>query len=86
MIAWYYLAYGRSVERRDYAYSTPGYINLAPTHTFADHPPKKVKSESLSVLSDSLQPQELYSPWNSPGQWVAYPSPVDLPDPGIKSD
>ena len=25
-------------------------------------------SESLSVVSDSLQPDELYSPWNSPGQ------------------
>ena len=25
-------------------------------------------SESLSVMSDSLQPQGLYSPWNSPGQ------------------
>ena len=26
----------------------------------------KVKSESHSVVSDSLQPHELYSPWNSP--------------------
>ena len=26
------------------------------------------KSESCSVISDSLQPHELYSPWNSPGQ------------------
>ena len=25
-------------------------------------------SESLSVMSDSLQPHGLYSPWNSPGQ------------------
>ena len=25
-------------------------------------------SESRSVMSDSLQPQGLYSPWNSPGQ------------------
>ena len=34
------------------------------------------KSESHSVLSDSLQPHGLYSPWNSPGQnleWVAFP-------------
>ena len=31
---------------------------------------KKVEevSESSSVMSDSLQPHELYSPWNSPGQ------------------
>ena len=84
-------------------------------------------SESHSVVSDSLRPHVLYSPWNSPGQnsgvgslslprgssqprgsnpghlhfrqilyqlshkgsprileWVAYPSPEDLPDPGIK--
>ena len=26
------------------------------------------ESESLSVMSDSLQPNGLYSPWNSPGQ------------------
>ena len=25
-------------------------------------------SESCSVVSDSLQPHGLYSPWNSPGQ------------------
>ena len=25
-------------------------------------------SESCSVMSDSLQPHGLYSPWNSPGQ------------------
>ena len=29
---------------------------------------KYLKSESCSVLSDSLQPNGLYSPWNSPGQ------------------
>ena len=28
----------------------------------------KVESESCSVVSDSLQPHGLYSPWNSPGQ------------------
>ena len=28
----------------------------------------KVKSESHSVVPDSLQPHGLYSPWNSPGQ------------------
>ena len=81
-------------------------------------------SESHSVVSDSLQPHGLYTPWNSPGQnpgmgglsllqgifpsqgsnpglpgipyqlshkgssgileWVAYPFPGDLPDPGIE--
>ena len=28
----------------------------------------KVKGEDHSVVSDSLRPQGLYSPWNSPGQ------------------
>ena len=28
----------------------------------------KSESESRSVVSDSLQPHGLYSPWNSPGQ------------------
>ena len=27
-----------------------------------------VNGESLSVVSNSLQPHGLYSPWNSPGQ------------------
>ena len=34
-------------------------------------PPEEVtirESESRSVVSDSLQPHGLYSPWNSPGQ------------------
>ena len=30
--------------------------------------PKKSESESHSVVSDSLRPHGLYSPWNSPGQ------------------
>ena len=29
---------------------------------------KESESEICSVMSDSLQPHELYSPWNSPGQ------------------
>ena len=39
-------------------------------HTITSHHHKW--SESHSVLSDSLRPQGLYSPWNSPGQdtWV----------------
>ena len=28
----------------------------------------KSESESLSIMSNSLRPHELYSPWNSPGQ------------------
>ena len=36
-----------------------------------------------SVVSDSLRPHGLYSPWDSPGQ-NSVPSPGDLPSPGIK--
>ena len=35
----------------------------------------KVKSESHSVVSDSLQPHGPYSPWNSPGQNTGVGSP-----------
>ena len=37
-------------------------------------------------MSDSLQPHGLYSPWNSPEYWSGqlFPSPGDLPNPGIK--
>ena len=45
-------------------------------------------SESRIVVSDSLRPHGLYSPWNSPRQNTGvgrpFPSPGDLPDPGIK--
>ena len=33
------------------------------------------ESESHSVMSDSLQSHELYSPWNSPGQHTGVGSP-----------
>ena len=33
------------------------------------------KSESHSIMSDSLQPHGLYGPWNSPGQNTGVPSP-----------
>ena len=43
---------------------------------------------SHSVVSDSLQPHGLYSPGNSPGQNTEvgslFPSPGDLPNPGIE--
>ena len=35
---------------------------------FSDIDKKSLPSESHSVVSDSLQPHGLYSPWNSPGQ------------------
>ena len=47
-----------------------------------------LKSESRSVMSDSLRPHGLYSPWNSPGQNTGvgrpFPSPGNLPNPGIE--
>ena len=44
------------------------------------------ESESRSAVSDSLRPHGLYSPWNSPGQntGVGFPSPGDIPNPGIE--
>ena len=46
------------------------------------------ESESHSVMSDSLRPHGLYSPWNSPGQNTGvskpFPSPGDLPNLGIE--
>ena len=51
-------------------------------------PWKSSESESHSVVSDSLQPHGLYSPWNSPGLNIGmgkpFPSPGDLPNPGIE--
>ena len=45
-------------------------------------------SESLSVVSDSLQPHGLYNPWNSPGQNTGVDSlsflQGNLPNPGIE--
>ena len=45
-------------------------------------------SESRSVVSDSMQPHKLYSPWNSPGQNTGVGSlsllQGNLPNPGIK--
>ena len=48
-----------------------------------------MKSESFSVVSDSLLPPGLYSPWNSPGQNTGedsqFPFLGDLPNPEIQS-
>ena len=45
-------------------------------------------SESCSVVSDSLQPHGLYSPWNSPGQNTGVDSRSllqgNIPNPGIE--
>ena len=40
---------------------------LSPSSTFKD-PCDDSESESRTVVSDSLQPHGLHSPWNSPGQ------------------
>ena len=49
----------------------------------------RMKKLSRSVMSNSLQPHRLYSPWNSPGEAAVgsrslLPSPGDLPNPGIE--
>ena len=41
-------------------------VHLSATLSNFWHP--DCESESCSVVSDSFQPHELYSPWNSPGQ------------------
>ena len=56
---------------------------------FYSHPTcDENESESLSVMSNTLQPHELYSPWNSPGQNTGVGSlsllQGNLPDPGIE--
>ena len=46
------------------------------------------QTESHSVMSNSLRLHRLHSLWNSPGQNTGvgklFPSPGDLPNPGIK--
>ena len=53
-----------------------------------EYRPTGVKSESRSVVSDSLQPHGLYSLWNPLGQNTAVSSlsllQGNLPNPGIK--
>ena len=48
----------------------------------------EMKSVSCSVVSDSLRPHGLYSPWNSPGQNTGMGSRSllqgNLPNPGIE--
>ena len=43
----------------------------------------KEESENCSVLSDSLRPHGLHSPWNSPGQNTGVG--CRSPDPGMES-
>ena len=51
---------------------------------------KKCESEVTQSCLDSLRPHGLYTrllrPWDSPGKntGLPFPSPGDIPDPGIK--
>ena len=47
-------------------HSRPGMPEM--TLSWSSGQPPKDRSESRSVVSDSLQPHGLHSPWNSPGQ------------------
>ena len=65
-------AFERKVLQRDCLCSGPGLSSalIGGIILFgADclSPSKQLKSESLSVVSDSLLPHGVYSPWNSPG-------------------
>ena len=55
---------------------------------YLSHKKKSSISRSHSVVSNSLRPHRLYSPWNYPGQnkWSGqpFPSPGDLPNPRIE--
>ena len=43
-------------------------MHVRHSSSHSNQPIAHAVSESNSVVSDSLQPHELYSPWNSPGQ------------------
>ena len=65
---------------------TQSKMGRRPKETFAQR--RRSESESLLVVSTSLQPHGLYSPWNSPGQNTGMGSfsllQGNLPNPGIK--
>ena len=80
-----YPEWGQSLFRT----MVPGSANAQPCFFYLSASSSSVcESESSSVVSDSLWPHGLYSPWNSPGQNTGvgslFPFPGDLPDPGIK--
>ena len=51
-----------------YILTQKNHRSLGNLHSSPSHHHRKVESESHLVVSDSLQPHGLYSPWNSPGQ------------------
>ena len=64
-----------------WGHALPGWL----TEGFTLKGRSESESKSRSVLSDSLRPHGLYSPWDSPGQNTGVGSPGDLPNPGIES-
>ena len=68
------------------SWSLPKFISITlvmPSNHWWCQPLYTCKSESRSVLSDSLLPHGLYSPWNSLGQNTGVGS-LSLPSSGIK--
>ena len=92
------MQYSKCFNRSTYSIIVIKYL-LSTRHFFRDcvykrnktlHCPlekRKIKW-SRSIVSNSLQPHGLCSPWNSPGQNTGersqFPSSGDLPNPGIK--
>ena len=77
----YHLPYQFKKKKKDAAGFKPAATAAAPLVGSGwrnqDTGPRELsESEGRSVTSDSLQPQGLYSPWNSAGrilEWVAIP-------------
>ena len=96
MVGWHHRLNGHEFEKASGGTGKPGVLQSMGSqrvvHDWATElneviPCMKV-SEKRSVMSDSLWPHGLYSPWNSPGQNTGigkpFPSPGDLPNPGLK--
>ena len=64
----------------------PPTLSGFPGYLFAELLYEVKCSESSSIMSDSLWPHGLYSPWkfSRPQYWRSSLSPGDLPNPGIK--
>ena len=92
---WYWISSGK-IQPRASLVTLLSILHLCHKHSNVY---ERSESESCSVVSDSLRPHGLYSPWNSPGQNTGverkkkkkntgvgslFPSPGDLPNPGIE--
>ena len=53
----------------------PSFLSQRNNHPSSPSPAASFESESHSVISASLQPHGIYSPWNSPGQNTGVGSP-----------